>query len=1037
MFENVNNFSDFMKVFRTKKAVEKGRAFEQLVKYIFKYHPNYANEFNEVYLYNEVPSHILDDLNLPLRDYGIDLILVDNEYNYHAVQAKYRTNKKLPIRWDELSTFFALADSVSTQIQNKYVVTNTISINKISARCKNAIFIYGEFFNNDGMKTVFDKIKLHKEIKIDTNKIEPRKYQQEIINNVVNHFNVIDNNRCYISVACGAGKTAITYWINNKLKSKKTIIAVPSLQLSNQIFSEWKNLMYNDEIKIPMLIVGSDSEPNITGVVYNTYVLNGTYNTTNLDDILCFMKTNDTFILITTYQSSDLIIEAFKNNFADLCIFDEAHKTVGDKKKQFARLIFNENINIHKRLFVTATSKIFKQLSNKTNDELLSMDNIDYYGSKQGEYQITAAINDKYLCDYQLNTFIINDENIFNLIANNNLVNFGNIYTSEYMACAIILIEQFKIYKNNLNNNNIDNNDNYIDNGITHPVTYHNTIEECKQFAALLQDLANNQNLEIKISSLNGNESMKQRVKIINEFEKSEMAVLCNAKVLNEGVNIPIIDSIMFVKPRKSVIDIVQCVGRALRLYKNKKLVKIIIPLINITDDMIKDSFNNNKKETVLTNMINILRSLAMYDTGIQDYFDCIQNGKSINRQIIKNNYNFTNNEQLSQTIEIEKWLAELQLNIVNKYNIWNMVYNKFVEFVNENNKLPNKRSKDQIECALGRWVGTQKNEYKTLPNFPDNKKNKLEAINLWTWESHNEKWMTNYDNLLKFMKTSNKLPSRSSSDNDEKALGEWRKRQRDANRFKKLKQHKFDMLNVIPGWKWESDKYDWYIRYDELVKFYNDYNKNPSRISTDETEGQLAGWISTQRTLFTGKDKKMTQEKIDKLTSLKLWEWAKSKEERWDTNYNNLLKFVSDNGRMPKHKEKDTGFEEETRLAKWRDKQKEYKKTGKLNDNDLILKLENIKGWTWIEPIDPNKKENEWLDDYNKCMSFLIKNKRRHNKRYADEQKSGEWLGRQIKEKNKGILKSNKMALINEFIEMEKKIKKEINDLKLINKKL
>ena len=55
---------------------------------------------------------------------------------------------------------------------------------------------------------------------------------------------------------------------------------------------------------------------------------------------------------------------------------------------------------------------------------------------------------------------------------------------------------------------------------------------------------------------------------------------LSSARVLNEGVNIPIIDSVCFIDPRTSTIDIVQCCGRAFRLHERKNMAKIFVPTI-------------------------------------------------------------------------------------------------------------------------------------------------------------------------------------------------------------------------------------------------------------------------------------------------------------------------------------------------------------------------------------------------------------------------------------------------------------------------
>ena len=46
---------------------------------------------------------------------------------------------------------------------------------------------------------------------------------------------------------------------------------------------------------------------------------------------------------------------------------------------------------------------------------------------------------------------------------------------------------------------------------------------------------------------------------------------MTNARCLSEGVDIPKVDSILFCDPRESRIDVVQAMGRALRVEKNKK----------------------------------------------------------------------------------------------------------------------------------------------------------------------------------------------------------------------------------------------------------------------------------------------------------------------------------------------------------------------------------------------------------------------------------------------------------------------------------
>ena len=68
---------------------------------------------------------------------------------------------------------------------------------------------------------------------------------------------------------------------------------------------------------------------------------------------------------------------------------DEAHKTVGSGKKPMAHLLHQKNIKINKRLFMTATERLFRGDS----DEYMSMDDPRDYGNLIYELSFKEAIN--------------------------------------------------------------------------------------------------------------------------------------------------------------------------------------------------------------------------------------------------------------------------------------------------------------------------------------------------------------------------------------------------------------------------------------------------------------------------------------------------------------------------------------------------------------------------------------------------------------------------------------------------------------------
>ena len=66
----------------------------------------------------------------------------------------------------------------------------------------------------------------------------------------------------------------------------------------------------------------------------------------------------------------------------------------------------------------------------------------------------------------------------------------------------------------------------------------------------------------------------------------SEIGLLSNARCLSEGVDVPALDGVAFIDPRSSEIDIIQSVGRAIRLSENKTTGTIVIPVfVEQTED--------------------------------------------------------------------------------------------------------------------------------------------------------------------------------------------------------------------------------------------------------------------------------------------------------------------------------------------------------------------------------------------------------------------------------------------------------------------
>ncbi|MDC3080655.1 helicase-related protein, partial [Rhodospirillaceae bacterium] len=104
-----------------------------------------------------------------------------------------------------------------------------------------------------------------------------------------------------------------------------------------------------------------------------------------------------------------------------------------------------------------------------------------------------------------------------------------------------------------------------------------------------------------------------QNLRRLGELEEGERAILANARCLSEGIDVPALDGVAFIDPRNSEIDIVQAVGRAIRLSSAKDVGTIIIPVF-IRDYEDPDEVLDGSVFKKVWAVVNALRS---HDEGL------------------------------------------------------------------------------------------------------------------------------------------------------------------------------------------------------------------------------------------------------------------------------------------------------------------------------------------------------------------------------------------------------------------------------------
>jgi superfamily II DNA or RNA helicase len=421
---------------------------------------------------------------------------------------------------------------------------------------------------------------------------------------------------------CGTGKSLTAYWIAEALKAKTILVAVPSLALVRQSLTDWTREFLAHGIKPDWLCVCSDEtvgnleRDEFVGEVYDLGL--PTHTDTKEIATLLRARSNEPKIVFTTYQSSTKLAAATRKARLkfDLAILDEAHRTVGVHSRTFATLLSDKKIKTQRRVFMTATERVFRG----DRSDVLSMDNEKDYGARFFQLSFKEAIKQKIITDYKILTMTVSDGHIQQLINQNRILNLNSRDLDEAEAQSIAAgIALKRIYKRH---------------GVKHAISFHRSILSADRFREQQDALNRMGNLGPRTINLHisGKKTAGQRSDLLREFVGHKRALMTNARCLTEGVDVPAIDCVMYADPKQSRVDIVQAAGRALRRYEGKEYGYIVVPLV-VPEKM---DFETFAETTVFRQVAQTLTALSTQDERIADEFRAIEQGRVSSGKIVE-----------------------------------------------------------------------------------------------------------------------------------------------------------------------------------------------------------------------------------------------------------------------------------------------------------------------------------------------------------------------------------------------------------------
>ncbi|GAA8457035.1 DEAD/DEAH box helicase family protein [Helicobacter pylori] len=588
---------------------------------------------------------------------------------YIAVQCKYHQNN---ISLNDIATFLSKLQSGVGEVGFKkgiIISTSNLSSNALEeieqirkskgidiVEISEEDFIYSQI---DWEK--FDPTQTQGELPL-CDKKKPRPHQIEAIKATKEYFSNPKNTRGKLIMACGTGKTYTSLKIMEALDSKITLFLAPSIALLSQTFREYaqeKSEPFYASIVCSDDKVGKSKDEDNDDINFSELPLKPS---TRPEDILSVcelaQKENKRFIIFSTYQSALRIKEAQEAGLGeiDFIICDEAHRTVGamyssnerDDKNAFTLCHSDVNIKAKKRLYMTATPKVYSESSKarakESDNAIYSMDDESIFGEEIYTLNFTRAIALDLLTDYKVMILAVRKEDLSGVTNSVNKkisrleaqgTKLDKKLINNEFVCKIIGTHKGLAKKDlialddeNKQDHNLQNkNDTTPSQRAISFCKSINTSKNIKDSFETIMECYNEElkkksfkNLTISIDHIDGTMNCKvrlEKLEELNQFQPNTCKVLSNARCLSEGVDVPALDSIVFFDGKSAMVDIIQAVGRVMRKAKRKKRGYIILPIALEESEIqnLDEAVNN----TNFKNIWKVIKALRSHDPSLVD----------------------------------------------------------------------------------------------------------------------------------------------------------------------------------------------------------------------------------------------------------------------------------------------------------------------------------------------------------------------------------------------------------------------------------
>lgn len=586
-----------------------------------------------------------------------------------------------------------------------------------------------------------------------------------------------------------------------------------------------------------------------------------------------------------TYQSLKALHRAHRDYAMppwEVVVCDEAHRTVGGTV--WSKAHDDEFLPARRRLNMTATPRLVT--GRATDADLVGMDDESVFGPTIYRLGYATAIELGLLAQYRLVVSIVTDADIHVLtdesIGRTAMRLGSTVIAARMLAAQIAVLRAAAEY------------------GVTRAISYHAGIDDARHFAATLprvaQELPEGAGPRTvwaeHLRSEHPADIRHRRLSQLAEGAEGGLAVVSNARLLSEGVDVPAVDAVVFSDPRYSTVDIIQAIGRAVRLGgRPDKIATIIVPILAEPGIDVETALSGSAYAPVW----QVMQALRSHDDELAAELDKLR----------RHGIGPGGRQRVARWLQVDG--IDIDENFVNAITVrliksataaWEEFYGAAIAYTEEYGDLlaPQDWVTD-TGLGLGQWLNSQRTLYKRNKLRPERIR-LLEDIGM-VWSPKDALWEIGYAAAVRYQaKHGNLNPPQPYVDDDGYKLGSWLANQRTYYRSGTLQPERVRRLEALGiTWNIRDAKRD--SRWERALAAATRYRQHhgdldvPGNYVTDDGF-QLGQWIIHTRSRQAG----LTPEQRAALTALDMI-WQQRNELAWERGFRSAAQFYKQNGHL------------------------------------------------------------------------------------------------------------------------------------------